>query len=178
MTMVEVGKEYGAALYLLACEEGTTDTYLESIEWVTEVLLAEEQFLTLLSSPSISLQERLAVIDTTFAEKVPSYLLSFMKLLCEKGRIPCLMEAFAEFKALVDASRRIYTAVITTSVPLTDEEMAKLVAKLEEMKQGKVKAEYHVDPSLLGGVIVEMDGKIMDGSLRHRLVEMKEVMNS
>ena len=79
----------GEKTLLLVCEEGEEDAYLSSIEMVKEVLLAEAQFLTLLASPSISLQERLTVIDEAFGGKVPDHLLSYLKLLCEKGRIPC-----------------------------------------------------------------------------------------
>ena len=52
-----------------------------------------------------------------------------------------------------------------------------MIEKLEAANHGKVHAEYFVDASLLGGAIVEMDGKIMDGSLRRRLRDVKEVMN-
>ena len=61
---------------------------------------------------------------------------------------------------------------------LTDEEKQKLIKKLESMEKGSVRAEYFVDGSILGGLIVEIDGKIMDGSLRHRLHDVKEVMNT
>ena len=80
--------------------------------------------------------------------------------------------------ALLDASSRVIYAKITSAVVLTDAEKAKLIRKLEDTHKGKVQAEYLVLPELLGGVIVEIDGKILDGSLRHRLREMKDVMNS
>ena len=176
--MTEISKEYGAALFMLAREEKEEDTLLAAIEMVEGTLSDTPQFLVLLSSPSISLEERLGVIDTVFGGSVPTHLLSFIKLLCEKGRISCLLEAFTEYKGLLDASRRVYVARVTSALALTKEEEEKLVAKLTKMMKGNVRCEYEIDPSLLGGVIVEMDGKIMDGSLRHRLFEMKEVMNS
>lgn len=176
--MTEISKEYGAALFMLAREEGKEDVYLSAIELVTGVLTSEPQFLVLLASPSVSLQERLGVIDTAFGGNVPTHILSFIKLLCEKGRVSCLLEAFEEYKSLLDASRRVYVARVTSALPLTEEEQEKLTEKLEKKLQGKVRCEYALDPSILGGIIVEIDGKIMDGSLRHRLFEMKEVMHS
>lgn len=176
--MTEISKEYGAALFMLAREEGQEDAFLSATQVVKEALTSEPQFLVLLASPSVSLQERLGVIDTTFGGSVPNHILSFIKLLCEKGRVACLLEAFEEYKALLDASRRVYVARVISALALTEAEQEKLTEKLEKMLKGKVRCEYEIDPSLLGGVIVEMDGKIMDGSLRHRLFEMKEVMHS
>ena len=53
----------------------------------------------------------------------------------------------------------------------------KLKTKLESTTSGVVNINYLIDETLLGGVVVEINGKIMDGSLRHRLREVKEVMN-
>ena len=109
---------------------------------------------------------------------VISFMIICMTPLCEKGRIPCFEDACGEYTALLNASQRVIHARITSAVALTDTEKEKLIRKLEETHKGKVRAEYLVDTELLGGVIVEIDGKILDGSLRHRLREMKDVMNS
>ena len=118
------------------------------------------------------------MIETAFAGLIPEQVLSYLQLLCEKGRMPYFMESVEEYQQLLDASERIVNAKVTSAVELTEEEKQKLISKLEMMEKGKVRAEYFVDASLLGGLIVEVDGKVMDGSLRHRLHEVKEVMNT
>ena len=90
----------------------------------------------------------------------------------------CFTESVKEYNALWDASQRISNVKITSAVDLTEAEKQKLINKLETMQQSKVQAEYFVDASLLGGLIIEVDGKIIDGSLRHRLQDIKEVMNA
>ena len=105
-------------------------------------------------------------------------MLYYLKLLCEKGRITYFLESVDEYKALLDASEHISNAKIISAVELTESEKKKLIAKLELINKGKVAAEYFVDSTLLGGLIVEVDGRVMDGSLRHRLQEVKEVMNT
>lgn len=176
--MTEIGKEYGTALFMLACEENEKKSYAEALGNIKNTFLDYPQYTELLSSPSIPVKERLCVIDEAFSGRVPEYVLSYLKLLCEKGRIPYFMESVDEYKALLDASEHISNAKITSAVELTEEEKQKLINKLELMEKGKVHAEYFVDTALLGGLIVEVDGKIMDGSLRHRLHEVKEVMNT
>ena len=176
--MTEIGKEYGTALFMLACEENEKKSYAEALGNIKNTFLDYPQYTELLSSPSIPVKESLCVIDEAFSGRVPEYVLSYLKLLCEKGRIPYFMESVDEYKALLDASEHISNAKITSAVELTEEEKQKLINKLELMEKGKVHAEYFVDTALLGGLIVEVDGKIMDGSLRHRLHEVKEVMNT
>ena len=59
---------------------------------------------------------------------------------------------------------------------MNTKEKEKLESKLEKVCGGKVKAEYFVDESLIGGLVVETDGRIMDGSIRQKLREVKEVI--
>lgn len=176
--MNDIGKEYGAALFMLASEEGARDEYAKALEDLRVIFKESPEYLSFLASPGISLGERLAAIETAFADLVPTYVLSYVQLLCEKGRIENFFEAADEYKALLDASKHISCAKVTSAVELTDNEKSKLYNKLKSMSGGDVNMEYVVDSSIMGGVIVELDGKIMDGSLRHRLREVKDVINS
>ena len=176
--MTEISKEYGTALFMLACEENEQERYAKALESIENAFLENPQYQELLASPSVSLNERLCVIDTVFADSIPEHILSYLKLLCEKGRIPYFIESVQAYKELFDASKHISNAKITSAVELTENEKQKIIAKLESMEKGKVQAEYFVDADLLGGFIVEIDGKILDGSLRRRLHEIKGVINS
>ncbi|MBR7165788.1 MAG: ATP synthase F1 subunit delta [Clostridia bacterium] len=176
--MNEPGKEYGTALFALACEESEAESYGKALEKIKGAFLENPQYMDLLSSPWISVNERLEMLEAAFSQAVPLHVLSFLKLLCQKGRMPCLMEAMDQYAALLDASKRVSNVKVTSAVELTDEEKKKLTLKLEENGNVTVRAEYVTDPSLLGGLIIEIDGKMIDGSLRHRLQEIKEVMNT
>ena len=175
--MTEISKEYGTALFMLACEEKAQKAYAEALAIVKESFLANPSYTEMLSSPSIPLGERLKAVEMAFGETVPTHVLSYVKLLCEKGRVSCLMDSIEAFTDLLAASERVCDARVSSAVELTEEEKKKLVDKLEKKYQGRVRAEYTVDASLLGGLVVEVDGKIFDGSLRHRLGEVKEYLN-
>ena len=175
--MTEISKEYGTALFMLACENGEQKSYANILKEIKDLFLENPSYLDMLSSPSIPLSERLSAIDVAFLDKAPEYIVSYLKLLAEKGRMDCLMESIDEYEELLNASERVYNAKITSAQELSEEEKCKLIAKLELVNKGSVKAEYFIDASLLGGVIVEMDGNVMDGSLRYRLQQVKEVIN-
>ncbi|MGM9646957.1 MAG: ATP synthase F1 subunit delta [Eubacteriales bacterium] len=176
--MTEIGKEYGTALFMLACEERAIAEYADALDKIKSAFSENPEYVEFLTSPSIPLSERLAAIRQVFGEALPEQVLSFLQLMCEKGRMNCFSQAAEEYEALLSASEHVSNAKITSAVELTAVEKQKLTAKLEAVCKGKIKAEYFIDKNLLGGLIVEMDGKIMDGSLRHRLREVKEVMKT
>ncbi len=175
--MTDIAKEYGAALFILACEENAKQEYFEAIEKVRAIMDAEPEYELLLSSPGIPLRERLSVISRVFEDTVPPHVLSYMQLLCEKGRMACLLSSFDEYEALLLNSQRIATAKVTSATELSEKQKQRLKEKLEKTCACQVNTEYFIDESLLGGLIVEIDGKIMDKSLRRELRELKDVMN-
>ena len=72
--------------------------------------------------------------------------------------------------------KKVYSAKVTSAQELSEEEKSNLIKKLSKVKGGRIEAEYLVDEKLIGGVIVEIEGTVMDGSLRRRLQQVKEVI--
>ena len=177
MAMTDISREYGAAIFALACENGAKKEYSDALNFVKSVFDAEPEYSEMLASPAIPLGERLAAIAAAFRD-VPAEVLSYLQLMCEKGRIAYFAESVEVFGELYAASERIYNAKIYSAAELTDEQKEKLIKKLEKVYGGTVAGEYLVDAALMGGVVVEVDGNIMDGSLRTRLQDVKEVINS
>ena len=163
---------------MLACEENAKDEYGAALETLKSHFKEYPEYTEFLASPGIPLGERLSAVESAFADSIPVNVLSYVQLMCEKGRMENFFEAADEYKALLDASKHISVAKVTSAVELTEEEKTKLHNKLKEMSGGDVNMEYLVDSSLLGGLIVELDDKIMDGSLRNKLREVKDVINS
>ena len=176
--MNELGKEYASALFMLAVEDGNQRQYYDGLEAVGSVFKAEPEYVEFLSCPGIPLSERLSAIESAFVATVPERVISFLQLLCEKGRTACFFDAVNEYKALLDASERISDVKVTSAVELTESEKARLKDKLESTYDRKVNIEYFIDEGLLGGLVVDMDGRIMDSSLRRRLRDVKEVITT
>ena len=175
--MTDVGKEYGAALFMLAAELGESESYSEALKGVEKLFSESPEYPIFLASPSVPMSERLSAIESAFWGKIPEHVVSFLMLLCEKGRMECFGDAVKEYSALLDASKRVLSAKVTSAAELTEAEKEKLKNKLESINKGEVRIEYLIDTALIGGLVVEVDGKIMDGSLRQRLREVKDVIN-
>ena len=177
ITMTEMNKEYGTALFMLAKECGAESKYAVDLECVMEVFSASPEYIDFLASPTIPLQERLSALKEAFSQAIDENVLSFLQLLCERGRIRSLSGCVEEYKKLLDVQNSISTAYIKSAVELTEEEKEKLKDKLEIKCGHSVILECTVDESLMGGLVVEIDGKIIDGSLKTRLYEVKDVIS-
>lgn len=174
--MADVAKEYGAALFMVAVEENECQQYALELEKITAAFEANPEFEVLLASPNISLRERTASINAVFGGALSEKVLSFLCLLCEKGRMDCFSEAAMEFNSLFADLKRVSNALVTSAVALSDSQKQRLKEKLEKRFGGQVNLEYKIDSSLIGGVTVEINGRVIDGSLRHRLSDVKDVI--
>lgn len=175
--MAEMSKEYATALFSLALEGGQAKEIGEGLSLMLDALRENPAYVDLLASPGIPKEERTAALAAAFREAVPAHALSFISLLCEKGRLREFDGCVAEYEELYRAHLRASEAEVTSAVPLTDDEKARLVARLCEVSGRTVHATWLVDESLVGGVVVRMDGRVMDGSVKHRLHEIKGVMS-
>lgn len=174
--MPKIVNEYSDALFSIARENSEEKEYLDSLNTVCDALGENEEFLLLLKSVSIPKEERIKALEAVFLNRVPEYVLSFLALLCERGRINDVFDIRNEFEKLYFAFSNISYARITSAVELSESEKAKLEEKIEKLCSHKIRAEYSIDASLLGGIRVEVDSKVIDGTIKHRLDELKEVM--
>lgn len=176
MTMTEIIREYAEALYEIACEENSRKEYAKTLEMLSAAFGENPEYIEFLICPGIPLSERLKAVEDAFAGRVPEYIVMFIQLLCEKGRIQLFSQCVADYVKLVDASENIAVAKITSAVKLTQSEMDGIRLKLEKLIKKRIVMECITDPSIMGGVIIETEGRIIDGSLRRSLHEVKEVI--
>ncbi len=174
--MTEQSKDYAEALFALAAETGAQKDCLGGLEFAQSVLFENPEYIELLASPAIPQDERTALLEEALSGAMPEHALSFVQLLCAHGRIRSLPDCVEEYRRLYQASVSLSTATVTSAVALTEEQKQRLTHKLEQISGRTVLLSCTVDESLLGGITVQLDGTVLDGSLRHRLHEVKEVM--
>lgn len=174
--MMQTEREYAEALFTLAVEEGAVEAYSDALGTVKGVVEENPEYIDFLCSPAISLPERVQAIDEAFSESFPENVVSFLKILCENGRIRTLLECIEEYgKFAMELSSKT-VAEIYSAVPLDDEQKKKICLKLSKVTGKDVEAVYIIDESLIGGIRIEVEGKTFDGSIRHRLSEVKDVI--
>lgn len=174
--MTQMSKEYATALFMLASEENCRKEIADALAVMKDAFEQHSEYAELLSSPAVSIGERLEIIDAAFSS-LHEYAVSFLKLLCERMLARSFTECVSEYNNLLAASSGISTATVTSAVELTANQQSTLRQKLEKMCGHTVIIETSVDASVLGGMIIEVDGKVIDASLRRRLSDVKDVIS-
>lgn len=173
---MEISSEYSTALFALAIENGKANEYRDALNAIMTVISENPDYIDLLASPSIPKQTRLLEIDNAFADFAPQDIVSFIKVLCIRGRIKELFDCVKSFNQLVDEHNKISIAKVTSPIELSELQKAKLVQKLEKSTGNRVQLDCIVDESIIGGLMIEIDGRVIDGSVRYRLNNLKEVI--
>ncbi len=174
--MTETSKEYAEALFALALEEGITEEISESLKVVLSQFRANPMYVDFLASPNIPVRDRVNAVEEAFGDSVHEYVVSFLKLLCSKDSIRCVYKAIYDYDELFRESNGVAKARVISAVPLKSDEKERLKAKLESICGKKVEMECIHSSSVLGGIVVYVDGRVLDGSLRRRLHDLKEVI--
>ena len=171
-----MSKSYADALFSLAMDSRNEAETLSVLRQADMALKQLPEAMNLLSSPAVPTEERLNVLHQAFGE-LPEPAMGFLHILVSKGHIRQLSDCVKAFAELYDSAQKLATAYVSSAVELTQAEKDELKTKLEQRLGRTIRLECSVDPSLLGGLVVRVDGKVIDGSLKHRRHEIKEVMN-
>ena len=170
--MTDFALMYGKSLFDLAQEEGKVQEYMADLAIIRQEVAAEPQFLTLLASHAVPKQERLQVLDTCFGGKVEQYILNFMKILCQNNSINELTDCIRRFELLYHEAFGILEVKAVSAVEISPALREKLEQKLSQITGKTLSVQYATDPTVLGGVRLEMGGTELDGSIRRKLDEI------
>ena len=176
--MTTTSREYAEALFELAVQGNVTKETSEGLETVISAMLQTPDYRAMLASPAISKEERLNALDSAFRGKIPDILLAILRMMISRGHVSALNGMARDYEELARGYRGESVAVVTSAVPLQEAETVALRAKLEKKLSKTVIMQFRVDPELIGGIRVEVDGRVIDGSIRNKLDEIKEVMNA
>ena len=176
--MTDISKEYASALFELAREISAEKEFLEALFLIQAALKEQPEYVTVLSSPNLSVREKKSLLEKAFASFVPEPVLSFAELLCEKGHMSCFHDCVKEYQALYQTFCSVSSARVVSAVALTEEEKRRLTEKLEKISGHRVQTHYETDEAILGGLIVYMDDTVIDGSLRRQLKDVRDVIGT
>ena len=176
--MTQIANVYAQGLYGLAQDEGLTEIVLEQLQVLQTAFSQEPMFCRLLSTPSLTKEERLSVVDNSFRNKVHPYVLNFFKILTERGYAAHFSDCCKAFRELYNADHGILPVRAITAVALSPAQLEKLTTKLTTITGKTVELTNKVDSSCLGGVCLDYDGKRVDGTVKSRLDGMAAALKN
>lgn len=175
----DIGKQQIAAVYakaLISASEktGKTDEVLSEFDsLVDDVLVAFPGFEGTLSSPRLSPDEKLALIDRVFGGRASEEMKTFLKVLCQHGRLDCLSEIRNQAHKIRNGLRNRVAVQVTTAHPLSDQQREQIVHELQVKMSCEVDLAQEVDEEIIGGLVVRVGDTVVDGSVRNRLAQMQ-----
>jgi F-type H+-transporting ATPase subunit delta len=171
-----VVRGYAEALFQVARAEESLDRVEEELTRLKNGLESNAEVKEFMSNLKVSPEGKKSALFQIFGEKISTITLNWINLVIDQGRqrrLPNIIEAFF---TLAQESREKVTAEVVTSVPLSEDLIQRLEKELSRASKKQVFLKPMVDESILGGVIVKIENKIIDGSVKHRLEEMKQEM--
>ncbi len=169
-------RRYADAAFQIALRDASLDAWRVGLDQAASTLdlggLGQ-----VLANPALPLDQRLSAAGDVFA-RLDGPVRNLVLLLVRRGRIEQLPRVAAEFRRLHDQHNRISHASATSASPLVDAEIRALTARLEQMTGGNVVLETAVEPALLGGLVVRIGDRLIDGSVRGRLERLRNQLAS
>jgi F-type H+-transporting ATPase subunit delta len=167
---------YAEALFQVARAEEALDRVEEELTRLNKSLESNAELREFLSTLQISPDGKKSALSQIFGQKISPITLHWIDMVVDQGRqrrLPAIIEAFL---TLAQEAREKVTAEVITSIPLSEDLAKRLEQELSKITKKRVFLKPMVDDSILGGVIVKIENKVIDGSVRHRLEEIKKEM--
>jgi F-type H+-transporting ATPase subunit delta len=172
-----VHRTYAGALLEAAKERGRVAEVREELADFVAATKDVPELGALLENPELDRPLKRAALEELLGD-ADELVRNFLLLLVEKGRIGELAEVAREFERLVAAEERRLELELTTAVELSDDEARELVAEIERAAGRKVEARRSVDPSLIGGVVLQVGSLRVDASVRGRLEQLRRELRT
>ena len=171
----QVAKTYGEALFMMAVEDGKSDSYLEEVTGILAILEENPDFEQLMKHPKISKVEKEEIVENVFKGNVSKEMTGFLKLVVSKERYGEIKNIFSYFVDKMKEEKKIGVAYVTCAVAL-DEARKKAVEDklLATTGYKKMEMHYEVNESLIGGMVIRIGDRIVDSSVRTKIEEMKK----
>jgi F-type H+-transporting ATPase subunit delta len=168
---------YATAAFELALEEKALDALAADLARLRGLLEASEDFLRLVRSPVLTREEQSKALEAVL-ERVSAHPLTrkLILLLAQKRRLFALGDIIRAFESLLASHRGEIAATVTSARPLNGEETAELKRLLKEKFGREPQLETHVDPKLLGGLVLKVGSRMIDSSLRTKLDGLRAAM--
>ena len=165
------GRRYATAVLALAREEGNLDSWVTALEG-PESLTSRPEFVAALQADGMTDEKFQTIVQRVVPDVTPTQL-NLFRLLRRKSRLGLGPDIASFFRELVDEERGVARAVVTTAVELEPDRLAQLEQRLAEQTGKRVTVETQVDPSILGGMVVRIGDRLLDGSTRARLRSLR-----
>ena len=169
---------YASALFTLAQEQKSVEPVAADLAKFDAMIADSADLRSFVRSPVIAAETQVAALDKILkAAGITGLAANFIKLVASKRRLFALRDMIRVFAALHDSAKGVTRAEVTVAEPLSDAHLADIKSALQAVTMGKsVEVGVKVDPSIIGGLIVKLGSRMVDGSLKTKLSSIRSRM--
>ena len=170
--MEEISRVYSEALFEAAQDKGNLDEIHEQLGQVAEALADDRDLQVFFFSPYFSSSEKRDGISRAISGAEPE-LVNFLELLAEKHRMPALFRIRRRFDELWAKENKRLGVTVTSAVPLDDSIIEQIGAEIEKQTGQTIELSSEVDPSIIGGLKLQVGNMVLDASIHNRLEKLR-----
>ncbi len=167
-----LARRYSKALFKIALET-SLDLIDTDLRELTKLVEEHEEVKSALLNPHISLSDKKAIMDKLLGEDFGATTRHFLYLLIDRKRVSLLPFIEREFTRLVDEARHVVEAKVASAIALSAPQLDDLRQAIGRMTGKDVRIVSEVRAELIGGVLVQVGDRVMDGTIAHALNRMR-----
>jgi F-type H+-transporting ATPase subunit delta len=171
--MEEIAAVYARSLFEVAKEQDKLDDVREQLGAFADALNETRELQVFFFSPYFSTQEKEDGLERAVSDVDP-VVMNFLNLLIEKHRMPVIFRIRAAYDALWEEENKLLPVEITSAVELDERIVKQLGDRISEQTGRKVDLSAHVEPDILGGIVVRVGNSVLDASIRNRLEQLRK----
>ena len=173
-----IAARYAQALFESAKAEQRVDEVLETLTLVGALVRERAELRQLLLNPDVDPEDKAGILSRVLKGSCPDMALAFFRVVVSFGRESSLPDMAEAFSAMVDEDRGYLRAVVRSARPLSDPALQRLRASLARREHRQVELRLEIAPELLGGLQVQLGQRVIDGSIRRQLSELRQRLQS
>jgi F-type H+-transporting ATPase subunit delta len=170
--MEELARVYGRSLFEAALESGRLDEVREQLAQFADALDEHRELAVFFFSPYFSTKEKQEALGRVLTGADP-LIVNFLALLIDNHRMPVIFRIRQELERLWEEENRMLPVEITSAIELDPATTENLGRTIGDRSGRRVSLAAHVDPEILGGIIVRVGNSILDASIRNRLEQLR-----
>ncbi|MEO6949782.1 MAG: ATP synthase F1 subunit delta [Ginsengibacter sp.] len=175
MNNPRLSQRYAKSLVDISAELNQMDEVRKDVLVLQNIIKSSREFVVMLQSPIIKSDKKFKIISAITAGRISTITQKFLQLLCNKNRESNLPGIVSSFLDQYNKIKGLHTATLTTAAPISEELVNTFIENIKTASSLKhLKLETKVDESLIGGYVLEMEGKLIDTSILRDLKDVKK----
>jgi len=174
MAADDIIRGYGEALFRVARAEGELDKVEDELYRFGKLLEDNYDLKRALSEQNVAHADRVKILEELLSDKVSPHTMGMLTFIVAQDRARQLPEILEELARLAAESRDLALAEVRSAVALDDDQKAELTRALERATGKRIELKVLIDPEVLGGIVAKVGDTVIDGTVRHRIEQLKE----